>query len=531
METALDAVVRAFFQSNRRLAVFDVEARELARQWELAEPIPVGDIVAEVAGHEALSDGDKVILPLHEEASAELTGEYVLYDRDAGVFQFFDYSRESLHVVPEDAFPETFPASRLRFWHPAYSPPATPSYLEEFTMDPASLQLDSGASTTESQIDPDEFASDLRLFVEREREAERATRMEEYEQKSLQAYLDSYGGIRSLDPAGRRVDQDGSQICMLEIDADLFEEAGATDGLDTFGLHRGAEVLIDTRTELAGFPVQAELVDVTGRQLDLEVKWTTSESHSAAEAAFDADSDHRFQVVELLNPVPYNRLLDGIEAIDDAPRKRELIAGDAELAFDQSVEVRHFSRGLNQYQEGALRNAVGAEDVFCIHGPPGTGKSRTLTAVIRAAVQQGDRVLACAHSNQAIDQLLVGGSSPDDVDRHSLHAAVRDGEFTMARAGSNSEHPVVTGEYTNVKFWEADVVGATASATHQFRRDEFDLVVMDEASQATIPATLLPWSRGDRLVLAGDPKQLPPYTSHETAEEETMEISLLEHFM
>jgi superfamily I DNA and/or RNA helicase len=141
-------------------------------------------------------------------------------------------------------------------------------------------------------------------------------------------------------------------------------------------------------------------------------------------------------------------------------------------------------------------------------------------------------VLACAHSNQATDNLLVGTSSIGHPDPDSLHAAASNeqSDINIARAGNNTSSQVVKQEYFNVPAGSANVVGATMSAAAKFEPDSFDVAIIDEASQASIPATLIPVQAASKVVLAGDHKQLPPYASDELDENE-MEISLFEHFI
>ena len=297
------------------------------------------------------------------------------------------------------------------------------------------------------------------------------------------------------------------------------------------GLYPGSEVIIGHERNGRGFPVEAELYEVQGRTMRLGVYWRQTEDKAAAEAAFKADSDATFVVGELLNVVPFDRQWDAIETIQADDRKSDVLTGRRDVGFRDATEVDVRTGDLNEYQARACTSAMRAEDVFCIHGPPGTGKTRTLTKLIREAARDHQRVLAVAHSNQAVDNLLVGSSTTENADPRSLHALAQDDELSIARVGSNCNHPVVEEEYVGEDHWQADVVGATMSAAHQFPDDLFDLVVVDEATQATIPATLIPVSKGERAILAGDHKQLPPYHSGEYADREEMEKSLFEHVL
>ena len=68
------------------------------------------------------------------------------------------------------------------------------------------------------------------------------------------------------------------------------------------------------------------------------------------------------------------------------------------------LEFRDLS--LNPSQQTAVRFALEAAEVACIHGPPGTGKTHTLVEIVRQLVAQSKSVLICGASNLAVDNLL-----------------------------------------------------------------------------------------------------------------------------
>lgn len=121
-----------------------------------------------------------------------------------------------------------------------------------------------------------------------------------------------------------------------------------------------------------------------------------------------------------------------------------LLRGESNIDFSSPLDLDFTpDLELNTYQERAAVDALCTDDVFCIHGPPGTGKTRTLVTIIENAVKTGHTVLVCAHSNQAVDNIVAGESTTDIPDEASLHRIVQrysseDGlsDISMVRIGS-----------------------------------------------------------------------------------------------
>lgn len=61
---------------------------------------------------------------------------------------------------------------------------------------------------------------------------------------------------------------------------------------------------------------------------------------------------------------------------------------------------------LNKYQNDAIEKIL-VNDVFYLWGPPGTGKTRTLTPLCRHLYKENQRILICSNTNQAVDQVLL----------------------------------------------------------------------------------------------------------------------------
>ncbi|MCE0539351.1 AAA domain-containing protein [Kineosporia rhizophila] len=61
---------------------------------------------------------------------------------------------------------------------------------------------------------------------------------------------------------------------------------------------------------------------------------------------------------------------------------------------------------LDASQNDVFRRALGIKDQLLVLGPPGTGKTRVLTAIAAEAVRRGQRILLASQTNQAVDNVL-----------------------------------------------------------------------------------------------------------------------------
>ena len=175
-----------------------------------------------------------------------------------------------------------------------------------------------------------------------------------------------------------------------------------------------------------------------------------------------------------------------------------------------------------------------------IWGPPGTGKSRTLRAVVIGAVVDAVqrnaslRLLVCAPTYNALDNVLL--ESFGDIGRMVQHPDLQCVRIRSSYRPFDQNVPADLDLELNKMNPSAavqqlrqrlqnntgiTVVGATPEQTHNLlvtgssaaRQEFFDLIILDEASQVDVGHSILPFASlaaGGAVVVAGDPKQLPP---------------------
>ena len=258
---------------------------------------------------------------------------------------------------------------------------------------------------------------------------------------------------------------------------------------------------------------------------------------------------------------------------------RDIILGKQAARFREVNEYLRSER-LNDSQNAAMRDVVGSYELTVIHGPPGTGKTTTLVQTVIQLLQAEPTVLLCAPSNTAVDLLTervaaeginvlrIGNISrvDEEVLRHTLDfqvanhpdaktikklkieaAELRRKAKRFKRnfgAEERRQRGAMFKEAGEISGWAnqleqrlidqllegARVITCTlvGAASSMLAKRNFRTVIIDEAAQALEPATWIPILKAGRVVLTGDPYQLPPTIKSHIARRRGLEVTLIE---
>lgn len=301
------------------------------------------------------------------------------------------------------------------------------------------------------------------------------------------------------------------------------------------------------------------------------------------------------------NDITFRRMEDNLNHLSlKGKNALEYILNERNPKKNRDVPyISYIDENLNDSQKKAIENALSCENFFLIHGPFGTGKTRTLVELISQETRQGHKVLATAESNAAVDNILerlmdnkkltltrlghpqrvskhnITQTLAYKVENHKLNKKIKKihkkidnmiekrkvhtkptpqyrrgyGDYDILHMASKGKggRGISSDKMKSMAKWieinqeideahdeikrienrmikdivdSSDVILATnsSSALEAIARVKFDVAVIDEASQATIPSVLIPIAKAHRFILAGDHKQLPPTIISDRAE-------------
>ncbi|MFM7723110.1 MAG: AAA domain-containing protein [Bacteroidota bacterium] len=238
---------------------------------------------------------------------------------------------------------------------------------------------------------------------------------------------------------------------------------------------------------------------------------------------------------------------------------------------------------LNESQNEAVKAMLSNSPWTIIHGPPGTGKTTTLVEGIVELARTGQKILVCAPTNAAVDHLveclslktnsIIRIGNPEKLNSKALSFSLEVKSTThsqfpqikewkrkaielrklalkykrsfgreeaeqrklilkeaksMLLEAKNTEEYILGNLIDQASIVCTTLVG---SSSEMLQNIQFNVCVVDEAGQALEPATWIPVSKSKRLILAGDPMQLPATVFSQEATRLGLNISLMERLI
>jgi DNA replication ATP-dependent helicase Dna2 len=299
---------------------------------------------------------------------------------------------------------------------------------------------------------------------------------------------------------------------------------------NTSELREGDEVLLSDGNPITGEVVTGTILSISA---ELVKVWTRELiAHPRLIDRYD---------ISIVNTRTLQNLLRWLQV---NTRLRGLVAGSLRPRFDSTpVSPR---KDFNDEQNLAVERALQMRDYLLIHGPPGTGKTSVIAEIVQRLCEQGQRVMLAAFTNQAVDNMLkridtvsVGEyvrlgyerSVDDAVRDHLLQSLV---ERQQSRQDTRAtvrqilhKAPVIA---STTATWSSDKYNPPSSGdiedNHEDALLQFDVAIIDEAGQLTLPAILGALRFAKRFILVGDEKQLPPLVLSKEAINEGLGDSL-----
>lgn len=173
---------------------------------------------------------------------------------------------------------------------------------------------------------------------------------------------------------------------------------------------------------------------------------------------------------------------------------------------------------LNDSQNSAYLKAINASDFCIIQGPPGTGKTETIGNIAKHLIDCGLKVFITAPTHTAINNCLnaVTSKVKDNskvikIGEKASNKEVQENQYVTKKSRVTYSSYINNSSYSQ----KGIAIGSTAYSlcypgSKKLDGWKFDVCIIDEASQLSIPLSIAAMCRTGKYIFVGDHKQLDP---------------------
>ncbi len=234
------------------------------------------------------------------------------------------------------------------------------------------------------------------------------------------------------------------------------------------------------------------------------------------------------------------------------------------ITEEKAEEISGFAKekhNLNESQKNAIKHSA-EKGLTVIWGPPGTGKTQTLAALVHGLVYEASnnkkslKILLTGPTYKAVEEVLSRTADfLDEDDKCSpeifmvYSGSVKNPKFSSTGFKRLNIESIIfnlkddkdTDKFLNKlnNLAGITIAAATAKQAYKFGLDNainkiFDVVIIDESSQVEVTTAISPLAtlkENSRLIVAGDNLQMPPISSLEPPKKEEYFVGSIQNYL
>lgn len=310
----------------------------------------------------------------------------------------------------------------------------------------------------------------------------------------------------------KRTNEENTFVNFREGDIVTLYPKDSVEQLPTHGQINKATITSITKHEIV---VQLRHQQQNDQIFDIDSKWALEGDFM--EASFNAMYRGLFYFITW-NDKKKKDILLGLEP-PTYPSK--MYSHDEVLALAQD-------KNLNKVELNTLSKALSTEDYCLVVGPPGTGKTSRMLKNLAHILYNTDserNILFIAYTNRAVDEICEALDEAIDKvqddgrkflrigSEHSCSPQWRNNLINKLAESANNRVSLRKGIEDHRIF--VTTLASISGRKSLFKIKDFDMAIIDEASQILEPQLVELLTKVNRFVLIGDQKQLPAITQQD----------------
>lgn len=215
--------------------------------------------------------------------------------------------------------------------------------------------------------------------------------------------------------------------------------------------------------------------------------------------------------VLLFDPFPPTAYLENMAYYTSVSEDNRDLLLKPNISYDEwHPEELSFNPNDNNAIANKVEETLEKNNICILQGPPGTGKTYTVAHIIADYLKEGKTACITTMANKGLMELVKNDSLAEFVRDSRVmktHLSVDESKEVPGLLDANTDLIAAQGQLLCATNY---VLSGLFSKNNEKPRPHYDLIVIEEASQAFLSTIAAFKTLGEKCLIVGDPMQLPP---------------------